>query len=917
MRAQAILGLVITLALALVIVVVGLVRDMANATTAVAAAPEVYAIESEEARERETPTVSTPESPGVLSDADVAGQPATESQGGSTNAFAASTASSTTHLNWYIECVDCPKQFSTITDRNLQLDAEDHPHIAYGGDHLYYAWHDGTKWHYETVDESPRVGSDVSLALDEMGRPHISYIDLYKVALKYAWHDGVYWHIEIVDSYEDVGKYDSFAHTSLALDRLGRPHISYFHHRTGAEFELKHAKYDGVVWQIETVDDVGYAGGYNSLALDGSALPRISYFTQYFEGDRQIRYAWHDGTTWHVEIIANWLGDLRDYNEQNSLALDDAGYPHIAYWNWEGELQYAWRDGENWQIGTIDNQGNGASAISLALNGFGHPCVGYVADELNELRYAWYDGTDWYTETINSVGQVGRDASLALDKSGRPHITYSYRDRLNDDLMYVWYDGSFWYTEKVDEASRVGDFSSLALDGGGRPHISYSEHEIPFWDYFLKYAWHDGAAWHKEVVSDSGEMEAAVHLSLALDEFDRPHISYCNDGNFPGADDDDSIKYAWRDGTSWHIETVDSSRFWGGETSLKLDRLNQPHIGYIDGELYQKYAWRDGANWHIETLDIHGLSDTSLVLDGEDHAHLSYASGITMPGLKYAWHDGTTWYTETVDNSGYGSRSLALDQLGYPHIGYLASPETYDPASNDLKYAWYDGVTWHIEKLDRVFNEGQDLNVSLALDKSDRPRILYDDSSALKYAWHDGEVWHVEVVAPNGRAGGQSSLILDETGRPHISYLDTINYDLKYALLMPSLDQQATPREGLRNGDTLTCTLTIAGPALDLWLWDPLPDSVRYITDSLTSTVTPTAIYSSTAHAVTWRGALYTDTVQTIRFQVTPGITGTEPLSLAMPIVNTAWLTDKESGWSVSTTSIVNGRHYYLPLILW
>jgi hypothetical protein len=65
-----------------------------------------------------------------------------------------------------------------------------------------------------------------------------------------------------------------------------------------------------------------------------------------------------------------------------------------------------------------------------------------------------------------------------------------------------------------------------------------------------------------------------------------------------------------------------------------------------------------------------------------------------------------------------------------------------------------------------------------------------------------------------------------------------------------------------------------------------------------------------------WQGTTPTDTAQVIRFQVTAGITGTGSLSLSLPIVNTAWLTDTESGWSVSATVIVNGYYLYLPLIL-
>ena len=49
---------------------------------------------------------------------------------------AASTDSAASR-GWLVECVDCPKYFSNMTDRSLRLDAAGHPHIAYGGDHLY------------------------------------------------------------------------------------------------------------------------------------------------------------------------------------------------------------------------------------------------------------------------------------------------------------------------------------------------------------------------------------------------------------------------------------------------------------------------------------------------------------------------------------------------------------------------------------------------------------------------------------------------------------------------------------------------------------------------------------------------------------------------------------------------------------
>ena len=65
-----------------------------------------------------------------------------------------------------------------------------------------------------------------------------------------------------------------------------------------------------------------------------------------------------------------------------------------------------------------------------------------------------------------------------------------------------------------------------------------------------------------------------------------------------------------------------------------------------------------------------------------------------------------------------------------------------------------------------------------------------------------------------------------------------------------------------------------------------------------------------------WQGMLPPGATQVVRFKVAPGITGTGSLALAMPFANTAWLTDTESGFSVSATAIVNGLRVYLPLTM-
>jgi hypothetical protein len=285
---------------------------------------------------------------------------------------------------------------------------------------------------------------------------------------------------------------------------------------------------------------------------------------------------------------------------------------------------------------------------------------------------------------------------------------------------------------------------------------------------------------------DSGG-DAGLYTSLALDVNDKPHFSYYD------AFYRDLMYTRWTD-SDWVTERVDDEGDVGRYTSLALDGNSQPHISYHDatsGDL--KYAHKPaGSDWVIETVDSGGGAgvvglDTSLALyDGKPHISYHDASN---GHLKYARWTGSAWEIQTADDGGNvgGYTSLALDAAGNPYISY------WDVSGDDLRMARHVGGSggncgtnndWWCETADDTGDVGRD--TSLALDASGNPHISYHDATnaVLKYAHKlesQGEGWWSVVVDSVPVTGGHTSLVLDGSGQPHISYYDFTNVILRMA----------------------------------------------------------------------------------------------------------------------------------------
>ena len=210
---------------------------------------------------------------------------------------------------------------------SLALDGSGYAHISYldGFMALKYAYQDITGWHIQVVDDHDDHFAFNSIALGPSGDARIAYYHYddptptWDGDLLYARLDVTGWITQTVDSADNVG----FT-LSMAVDESGYAHISYL---DSTHFDLKYAYQDLSGWHVETADSTDYVGQSSSIAIDGDGYPHISYYQ--WNPLRNLKYAYKDISGWHTQTIAP-SGKLL-FNGNLSIALDAGDYPHISH----------------------------------------------------------------------------------------------------------------------------------------------------------------------------------------------------------------------------------------------------------------------------------------------------------------------------------------------------------------------------------------------------------------------------------------------------------------------------------------------------------------------------------------------------------------------------------------------------------
>lgn len=278
-------------------------------------------------------------------------------------------------------------------------------------------------WNIHVVDTPVGDYQDTSIALNGANLPSVSYRAVNE-GLKFATFNGTSWATSTVDA-------AGARYTSLALDGLGRAHISY--QQSGA---LRYAAYDGSSWNLSTVDSS--SGGYTSIALDSLGHAHISY-----RSNGALKYAYYDGSSWNMSIVDS----LANVGTWTSLALDNLGHAHISYYDLTNQdLKYAAFNGSSWALTTVDSTGDVGEGSSLRLDSAGHARIGYLDDMNNDLKYAAFDGVSWSVSVIDpaagSIAGTKGNVDLALDSADRPRIAYHAGWGHGNGLHYASFDGA-------------------------------------------------------------------------------------------------------------------------------------------------------------------------------------------------------------------------------------------------------------------------------------------------------------------------------------------------------------------------------------------------------------------------------------------------------------------------------------------
>jgi hypothetical protein len=342
--------------------------------------------------------------------------------------------------------------------------------------------------------------------------------------------------------------------------------------------------------------------------------------------------------------------------------------------------------------------------------------------------------------TITSPDSGGQYTSLALDGAGFPVI--SHYDPATGDLKTVHCGDAACSGGNTlaspDTANNVGQYTSLELDASGNPVVSYVDVSLD--DLRVLHCGNASCNAGNTIATPDSFMTTSTGLysSLALDGSGNPVVSYFEVPH-------DGLKVLRCNNppcTSWGATFADPGSILGSYTSIALDAAGFPVVSYFD--------------------ETNG--DLKVVHCG--NATCTAGNTITSP--------------DTTGEVGLYT-SLVLNASGHPVVSYYAQ------SGGDLKLLFCGDATCTSGNTIRSPDTGGDVGkyTSVRLDAAGNPVVsYYDTTNGNLRVLHCGDATCATgnvALTPDsaGNVGQHTSLALDGSGNPVVSYYDATNGMLK------------------------------------------------------------------------------------------------------------------------------------------
>jgi hypothetical protein len=344
-------------------------------------------------------------------------------------------------------------------DNSIKIDANNNVHTSsidpsgFGGDGVEYAYLNGSNWQVEAIGSGPIMyANTTSLAIDKQSNPHITYYDDSTQDLMYATKEMGNWSISIVDSAGNVGQF-----SSLVLDSLDVPTISYYQHLYDSIGVIKIAVWKNSIWNITNIDSldhvfIGFSGARNmtSLTLDSQMNPHLTY-----SDEKILKYTKWDGSNWQREKIVDVSNTSTVLGHLTSLQLDTEGYVHVCYYEvtnktpLRGIVKYV----TNKLITTVEHETNRVWTLDLKQN-YPNPfnpstSIQYAVS--NPLRRSGSEASRQFV-SLKVYDVLGNEIATLVNEekaAGTYAIEFNSKDLPSGIYFYQLKAGSFVKTKKM------------------------------------------------------------------------------------------------------------------------------------------------------------------------------------------------------------------------------------------------------------------------------------------------------------------------------------------------------------------------------------------------------------------------------------------------------------------------------------